>query len=122
MLLPILMFSCFIVASTHKFQCRPTDYPPEQGIQACETARTLAILAIIAQLLLLASTIFNLVITIREWRARRRAGHGSNIYIFSNIPLSLRKNFKKTGIAYIVLGLSMMGLDIGLLLSNYPFR
>jgi hypothetical protein len=123
LLLITLILGRFATAVSYGFHCERTHYHSEQSIKECENARILAIVAIIMYLLLLAASIFNLVITIREWRARRQAGDDSNnSYLLTNIPLLLGGTFRKTGIAYIVLGLLIVGLDVGFLLNGYLFR
>ena len=105
-------------------QCESSDYECEGNRKNDYQVKILGILSTITLLILLLATIFNLVITIREWRARRRVDHvntSRNSYLLLNIPLSLRENLRKTGFAYIALGGLMIGLDIGLLL-NYPVR
>ncbi|CAF1134987.1 unnamed protein product [Rotaria sordida] len=121
-LLSILILSCLVITSSHSPQCIPTDDYCEQYLLKKYRSKILAMLAITIYLLLLASTIFSLFITIQEWRARKLAANNiSNRYLLINIPLPLRGNLQKTGIAYIVLGLLIAGLDVGLLLNGYLF-
>ena len=120
-LFPSLAYAFFYVTTT---ECGSWDDDCQIDRKRAKNFKILGILSTIIHLLLLLATIFNLVITVREWRVRKRVGHDNNSrnsYLLTNIPLSLRENLQKTGFAYIVLGGLMIGLDIGLLF-NYPVR
>lgn len=124
-LLGSLSLNLVFALSTIVPHCRPSDDDCERDRKNQYQLKILGILSTIILLLLLLATIFNLVITIREWRARRRIDHNNNSrnsYLLLNIPLSLRENFRKTGAAYVALGGLMFGLDLGILLHTCPVR
>ena len=123
LVLVTLIWGLLILVTSHRPYCETTDDFCKHRRREYDTAEVFGILSIIIYLLLLIVATFNWVITIRQWRARNRASNNnSNSYLLTSIPLLLRNIFRKTAIAYIVMGLLLVGLDVGLMLNEYPFR